>query len=263
MNPRMAKERDARPRILISNDDGVSAKGLRRLVEFVKELGEILVVAPDAARSGQSGAISACKPLRITKVDEAENVSYYACNGTPVDCVKLALHCFRDFRPDIVLSGINHGSNSGVSVLYSGTMGVAQEGCVVGIPSIGFSLLSHDADADFEPCREIVCDITRRVLTEGLPPLVCLNVNIPTTPIQGVRVCRQARGYWSEEFELRPMTGENADAYWLTGHFVNTEPNAPDTDEYLLSKGYVSVVPCCCDMTAYADLSYIQSVING
>ena len=250
-----------KPRILIANDDGIGAKGLRSLVDYVSDLGDIRVVAPDSARSGQSGAITSGVPLFLEKIDSFSGAEFYACNGTPVDCVKSALHAFSEFRPDLILSGINHGSNAGVSILYSGTMGAVLEGCVVNIPSVGFSLLSHDADADFSPCRDYVRRIVTRVLSSGLPDGVCLNVNFPVQPIRGLRVCRQARGYWSEEYELR--VGEKGrEGYFLTGHFVNTEPEATDTDEYFLANLYVSVVPCLCDQTAYGKIAEISSFFD-
>ncbi len=238
-----------RPRILITNDDGIAAKGLQHLADFVADFGEVRVVAPDSARSGQSGAITVNVPLRLTPQPSRGGIDFYSCNGTPVDCIKLALHCFRDFRPDLILSGINHGHNAAISILYSGTMGAVLEGCVVGVPSIGFSLCSHDADANFAPSREIVREICRNVLTDGLPPKVCLNVNIPVAPARGIRVCRQARGHWSEEYTAHP-TPDRVTDYRLAGFFVNEEPDARDTDEYFLAEGYASVVPCTYDQTA-------------
>ncbi|MCD8287404.1 MAG: 5'/3'-nucleotidase SurE [Porphyromonadaceae bacterium] len=259
-----AKERTAsshRPKILITNDDSIDAKGLHALVSYVSAFGEIRVVAPDRARSGQSGAITTKTPLSVQEVRRSDEALFYTCNGTPVDCVKLALHIFRDFRPDLILSGINHGSNAGISILYSGTMGAVLEGCVVGIPSIGFSLLSYEPDADFLPCRPYVEALVAKVLAEGLPQGVCLNVNFPLSP-QGMRVCRQAPGYWTDEYEGCP-TAEGKTEYFLTGRFVNIEPEAVDTDEYFLTQGFASVVPCTCDQTAYKEMSRISTLIEA
>lgn len=249
----------SRPRILITNDDGIGAKGLRFLVDCVSDLADVRVVAPDRPRSGQSGAITSGVPLALTPVANFAGAECYTCNGTPVDCVKLSLHVFPDSRPQLILSGINHGSNSGISIFYSGTMGAVLEGCVVGIPAVGFSLLSHDPDADFSVCRDEVRRLVMQVLQRGLPDGVCLNVNFPLLPARGVRVCRQARGYWTEEYEWR--TGaDGCEGYFLTGHFVNAEAQAEDTDEYFLAHGYVSVVPCTCDQTAYRAIPLVESL---
>lgn len=249
----------ALPRILITNDDGIDAKGLHFLLSCVADMGHVRVVAPDGHRSGQSGAITSGVALTLKKVDSLSGAECYTCNGTPVDCVKLSLHVFPEWRPDIILSGVNHGSNSGISIFYSGTMGAVLEGCVVGIPSVGFSLLSHDPDADFSFCRDQVRQVVARVWQSGLPHGVCLNVNFPTRPSLGLRVCRQAPGYWTEEYEWR--TGRDGrEGYFLTGYFVNTAPEAEDTDEYFLSQGYTSVVPCTCDQTAYQAMSLVSAL---
>ncbi len=261
MEENIQKESSASCRILITNDDGIQAKGLHSLVSYVCDMGEVLVVAPDSARSGQSGAITSNVPLRMECVGEEENVRYYTCSGTPVDCVKLALHCFPDFRPDLVLSGINHGSNSSINIFYSGTMGAALEGCIAGIPSIGFSLLTHDADADFLPSRDYVRKICKMVIDKGLPPMVCLNVNIPVGEIMGLKVCRQARGYWSEEY--RPcVDADGKEVYWLTGYYVNVDTDADDTDEAALAQSFISIVPSTCDQTAHWSVSSLQKLVE-
>lgn len=248
-----------RPRILLTNDDGIGAKGLHFLADCVSDLGDVRVVAPDRPRSGQSGAITSGVALGVSRVAAFSGAECYTCNGTPVDCVKLALHVFPDSRPNLILSGINHGSNSGISIFYSGTMGAVLEGCVVGIPAVGFSLLSHDADADFSVCRDEVRRLVTQVLRRGLPDGVCLNVNFPVLPARGIRVCRQARGYWTEEYEWR--TGSDGrEGYFLTGHFVNVEPDAVDTDEYCLAQGYASVVPCTCDQTACGAMPFVKDL---
>ncbi|WP_455497384.1 5'/3'-nucleotidase SurE [Coprobacter sp.] len=251
---------EKRPLILITNDDGIEAKGVHELVKMIEDLGDIVVVAPDSPRSGQSSALSVGIPLRLTLVEHHGNISFYRTNGTPVDCVKLSINQLFDRRPDLLLSGINHGSNSGVSIVYSGTMGAALEGCIIGIPSIGFSLGSHDPNADFSHCREIVRESCRKVLENGLPRSVCLNINIPAIPhLKGIRVCRQAQGYWTEEYDHR-IDPHGKDYYWLTGHFMNLEPENEETDEWALAHGYISIVPCTCDQTAYPEIPVIQEL---
>ncbi len=237
--------------ILITNDDGVSAKGLASLIEAMLPLGQVVVVAPDGPRSAQSSALTVTMPIRTKVVSKGENLLLYQCNGTPADCVKIALHQLLDRTPDLIVSGINHGVNSSISVIYSGTMGAAIEGCIDGVASIGFSLNSFAPHANFSQAILYARAIAKKVLEKGLPRNVCLNVNFPETQkIEGVKICRQADGYWEEEFEKRqdPM-GKNY--YWLTGHFVNSEPTSDDTDEAALAQGYISVVPVKVDMTAY------------
>lgn len=251
------------PLILVTNDDGVSAKGIASLVKAIKGLGEIVVVAPDGARSGQSGAITPNVPLRLTEVSEEQNLKIYKSNGTPVDCVKLAMNQVLDRKPDLIVSGINHGSNAAVSILYSGTMGAVLEGCVVGVPSVGFSLCSFDSDADFSFSENYVRSIAEDVLARGLEAGVCLNVNIPAFDgIRGIRVCRQASGFWTKEYERR-VDPIGKEYFWLTGHFHNMEPEAVDTDEWALREGFVSVVPCKIDMTAHhliPQFSYLENL---
>jgi 5'-nucleotidase len=245
----------SKPIILVTNDDGIDSKGLRAMTEAVRGLGRIVVVAPDGPRSGQSGAISADKPLFLHKVSEEADLTRYKCNGTPVDCVKLAMHELLASQPALLVSGINHGSNAAVSVLYSGTMGAAIEGCILGIPSVGFSLCSHDADADFANAVAVARSISADVLEKGLKPGILLNVNVPDVKsLAGRRVCRQAAGRWTEEFEHRE--GHDPKAFFLTGRFHNAEPDAADTDEWALAHGYVSIVPCRIDMTAHEALTH-------
>lgn len=239
------------PVILVTNDDGVTAKGINSLVNALRGLGQIVVVAPDGARSGQSGAISSNVPLRLEQLHEEYDLRVFQSNGTPVDCVKLAMHQLLDVKPDLVVSGINHGSNAAVSILYSGTMGAVLEGCVVGVPSVGFSLCSFDADADFSVCDNYIRTIVSDILQRGLEQGVCLNVNFPLTDrFKGMKVCRQASGYWTEEYEHR-LDEQGQEVFWLSGYFHNLEPDAEDTDEWALKEGYVSVVPCKIDMTAH------------
>lgn len=239
-----------RPYILVSNDDGIEAPGLAALVDFLSPLADVVAVAPDGPRSGQSAAITVDAPLRIREHAPRGNARMFSVNGTPVDCIKLALHAVVDRRPDMVVAGINHGSNAGNSIIYSGTMGAVSEGCTVGIPSVGFSLLDHSLRADFSGCAATVERVTRHVLANGLPEGVCLNVNIPAgvEPL-GIKAVRAARGYWTEEYadytdpHGRPF-------YLLTGRFHNSEPDADDTDEFWLARNWSTVVPVALDQSA-------------
>jgi 5'-nucleotidase len=248
--------------ILVCNDDGIHAPGLEALIETVKPFGKVLVVAPSEGQSGMSHAITIKVPLRIHKVkNEGEsNVERYICSGTPVDCIKLALSRIAARKPDLIVSGINHGGNSSASIVYSGTMAAAMEGCVNGIPSIGFSLLDVSREADFSVVKEIAREVIYKVLSETLPDGVCLNVNVPQVPlsgISGIRVCRQTKGFWIEEFDKRTDPNRK-DYYWLTGLFQNLEPDAIDTDEWALMNNYVSIVPVKIDLTSYDTLSHIK-----
>lgn len=250
-----------RPLILISNDDGIDARGVHALIDFVSEFGDVICVCPDGPRSGQSMAITVNGALRITRLNDYNGVEMYKVNGSPVDCVKLAIYVSLNRRPDLVISGINHGSNAAINVVYSGTMGAAFEGCAFGIPSIGFSLTDHSHDADFEPCKPFVKAITKAVLENGLPQDVCLNVNIPNSevPPTEMRLVRACRGNWSDEYqEYTDPSGKPF--YWLTGKFTNEEPEATDTDEWCLANGIVSVVPVKLDRTApmTTDLQYLK-----
>lgn len=250
-----------KPLILVSNDDGIHAKGLHNLIDVAREFGNVIVAAPAEGMSGMSHAITIKYPLRANKIKEEEGLKVYSCEGTPVDCVKLALNHLVDKRPDLVLSGINHGSNSSSSVVYSGTMAAAMEGCVNMMPSAGFSLLSYDPDADFSVARDVVRTIVRNILENGLEDGVCLNVNIPALPkdeLMGITVCRQTRGYWKEEF-VRRMDPHNREYFWLTGTYFNAEEDAEDSDEFILKQNRVSVVPITVDLTAYRALNEIKS----
>ena len=246
-----------RPYIFITNDDGIDAPGIKALTEVMMEIGEVIVVAPDQHRSGMSSAITVGSPLRTFLHEKNENITRYSCTGTPADCVKLAFDYLLDRTPDVVVSGINHGSNAAVNVIYSGTMGAAMEGSEHGIPSIGFSLLDHAHDADFEPIKAYVKQITEEVLRKGLPDNVSLNVNAPKGEIKGAKVVRQCKGRWIEEYDKR-TDPYGMDYYWLTGRFENQEPDATDTDEYFLAQGYLSIVPTTIDMTAHNELKEIS-----
>lgn len=245
-----------RQNILISNDDGINAKGLRALIEVASHFGDVTVVAPEAGMSGMSHAITMNTPLYLRTIKQSNSISAYACHGTPVDCIKIATDYIMKSPPTLVLSGINHGANSNMSVIYSGTMGAAMEGSMYGIPSIGFSILTHSPKADFTACKKIAHMIIEKVLSENKNPKMCLNVNIPNIPfeeIKGMKVCRQAVGFWYEDF-TKQTNPRGLDYFWLTGEFHPSCPEATDDDEYVLNQNYVSIVPVHTDMTDYIQL---------
>lgn len=242
-----------KPLILVTNDDGISAPGIRTLVEVMSEIGDVVVVAPDKPQSAMGHAITINNTLYLNKLS-AENavVTEYNCSGTPVDCVKLAVNEILKRKPDLCVSGINHGSNSSINVIYSGTMSAAVEAGIEGIPAIGFSLLDYDWNADFGPTKNFVKNIALQTMKNGLPSGTVLNVNFPKLPeheIKGIKICRQAKAIWMEKFDKR-KTPQGKDYYWLTGEFVN-EDKGEDTDEWALSRGFISVVPIQFDMTAH------------
>lgn len=250
-----------KPVILVTNDDGITAPGIRNLVEAMKPFGQVIVVAPDSPQSAMGHAITINRPLRLDKVQVFEGVDSWQCSGTPVDCVKLAVNQILHRKPDLCVSGINHGSNSSINVIYSGTMSAAMEGAIEGIPSIGFSLLNYSLQADFGPARKMVGKVVKNVLRVGLPENTLLNVNIPSLPpskIKGIKICRQANAKWKEEFDHR-KDPNGRDYYWLTGKFINFD-TGNDTDEYALSKGYVSVVPVQFDFTAHHAIPHLNAV---
>ncbi len=251
--------------IFLTNDDSYRSKGFATAIEIARQFGKVIAVAPDSPQSGMSQAITIYNPLYLRKVREEEGVTVYSLNGTPVDCVKIAFdHLLRDEKIDLAISGINHGSNAAISVLYSGTMGAAIESSFYNIPSVGLSLTDHDLDADFEGAVKYGTQIIEAVLVDKeLPRTLCLNVNIPNIPceeIKGIRVSRQTRGYWREEFYQR-TDPHGRDYFWLTGAFANAEPQAEDTDEWALSNGYVSVVPIQVDLTAYDQLAQLKKIL--
>ena len=240
-----------RPLILVSNDDGIMAKGISELVKFLRTLGEIVVMAPDAPRSGSASALTVTQPVHYKLVKQEVGVTVYKCSGTPTDCIKLAWNTVLDRKPDLVVGGINHGDNSATNVHYSGTMGVVIEGCLKGVPSIGFSLCNHDMGADFEAVGPYIRKIAAMVLEKGLPPLTCLNVNFPDTPdIKGIKVCEQAKGCWTNEWEVCPRQNDR-NYFWLTGEFVDHEPENEKNDHWALANGYVAITPTKVDLTAY------------
>lgn len=242
----------SKPTILVTNDDGITAPGIRALVEAMQRIGNVTVVAPDSPQSGMGHAITIHDPLRMDKVKVFEAVDAYQCSGTPVDCVKLAVNKILHRKPDICVSGVNHGSNSSINVIYSGTMSAAMEGAIEGIPSIGFSLLNYKYDADFTGAQHYAELIVRAVLKSNPWDQLLLNVNIPSLPvkeIKGVKICRQAIGKWKEEFDERNDPNQRK-YYWLTGKFVNPDLGE-DTDEWALANNFVSVVPVEFDFTAH------------
>lgn len=242
--------------ILITNDDSINAPGIHHLADCVRSMGEVYVVAPALPQSGQSAAMTVGAPLRIAEVkSELEGVRMFTVTGTPVDCVKLALNAIVPRRPDVIFAGINHGSNSGINVTYSGTMGAALEGCIEDIPSVGFSLLHHSMKADFTLSTEFVKKIAAQVIEEGLPMGICLNVNIPARVVpEGIKVCRASKGRWIEGYQ-RYLDPQGNPFYWLTGKFVNEEPDATDTDEYWLARRYVTIVPVAADQTVHSAIA--------
>lgn len=238
--------------VLVTNDDSIEAPGLLRLVDCIPDGCDIIVAAPARPQSGQSSALTVNAPLRITSCADYRTARMFTVSGTPVDCVKLAMDAIVPRRPDLVLAGINHGSNSGCNVIYSGTMGAVLEGCTIGIPSAGFSLLHHSMQADFTLSMPFVKQMVAELLEHGMPQGICLNVNIPARVVpEGVRACRAARGHWTDEYARYTDPAGNP-FYWLQGRFVNEEPDATDTDEYWLDRNYISVVPVACDMSATA-----------
>lgn len=249
-----------RPLILVTNDDGITAKGIFSLQKAVLEFGDIVVIAPDSAQSGMGHAITISEPLRLEKKNYFEGVEAYSCSGTPVDCVKLGIYEVLHRKPDLIVSGINHGANTATNVLYSGTMSAAVEGAMEGIPSIGFSLYDFAPDANFDDAMQVVKKVVANVLKNRIPTGTCLNVNIPKVNVgelKGIKVCRQAHAFWEDRFDKR-MDPFNKPYYWLTGDFVDQE-TSDDTDLYWIDKGYVSVVPTQFDMTAYKALDNLKN----
>ena len=242
-----------RPLILVTNDDGINAPGIRTLVSVIKDIGDVIVVAPDSPQSGMGHAITINSTLHSSRITPKNSeIIEYSCSGTPADCVKLAINELMPRKPDLCVSGINHGSNSSINVIYSGTMSAAIEAGIEGVPAIGFSLLDYSWNADFSQSKDFIRKITLNALNNGIPKGVVLNVNIPAvkkSDIKGVKICRQAMAYWVEEFDKRknPLGQEY---YWLTGKFVNKD-QGEDTDEWALKNNYISIVPVEFDLTAH------------
>jgi 5'-nucleotidase len=250
-----------RPLILVSNDDGITSKGILTLVNVMKTIGDVIVVAPDSPQSGMGHAITVGETLRLEENFIFDGVKAFECSGTPADCVKMARHfVLRDQRqPDIVVSGVNHGSNTSISVLYSGTMSAAIEGAIEGTPAIGFSLCDFSYSADFSHTEEYIRKITIQVLEKGLPKGVALNVNFPKRspePLKGVRICRQANAKWIEDFDMR-LDPHGRRYFWMLGNFVNFD-KGEDNDEWAIANNYVSVVPCQFDLTAHSAIPVLN-----
>jgi len=250
--------------ILISNDDSINAKGLHSLIEVMRSFGKVVVVAPDRVRSAQSHAVTVEIPLTLTHIRSEENLEIYTCSGTPADCVKMAMFKLLKRKPDLIVSGINHGLNASVNVIYSGTMAVVIEGCMHGIPSIGFSLGTYNPDADFAAAKVIVSQIVEKTLTNKLPHWTCLNVNIPNKPLnelKGIRICRITKGAWAENFVVRKHPIHKHDYFWLAGRFVSFEKNVenpiPD-DMGSVANDFVSVTPIYVDFTAYRTIETLE-----
>jgi len=252
-----------RPLILVTNDDGYNAPGINHLIEFVKEIAEVVVVAPDSPQSGMGHAITIDSTLEVHRLDldgAYKGLQAYSTSGTPADCVKLALHEILDRKPDLVVSGINHGANSSINVIYSGTMSAAIEAGVEGIAAIGFSLLDYSWSANFEACKNVVQTLVKEALDKGIPSGTVLNVNIPKTDgaaVKGMRVCRQAKANWKERFDKR-VSPTGKEYYWLTGDFILLD-EGEDTDIAALEAGYVSIVPTQFDLTAHHSVAHINS----
>lgn len=247
----MNNKNNTRPTILVTNDDGVDAKGIEALIEAAKPFGDVVVVAPSGAMSGMSHAITVKDPLFIKKIKEEEGLTIYSLNGTPADCIKLGFNKILKEKPAIVVSGINHGTNSSVSVHYSGTVGAAREGALYGVPSVAFSLLDYMPDADFNPSIPYCKEIISYFMENGMDNGTYMNVNIPKgNDLKGIKIARQADGVWAEEFDERD-TPRGEKYFWLTGKFQNNEEERDDTDEWALKNGYVSLVPCVVDVTAH------------
>lgn len=249
-----------KPQILITNDDGIGAKGIASLIEAAQPFGDLIVVAPDKPQSGMGHAITIHDPIRLFKSSIYPGIEAHACSGTPVDCVKLGIYEILGTKPDLILSGVNHGENSSTNVLYSGTMSAAIEGAMEGIPSFGFSLADFAADADFTAAQHYITKLLELFFEKGFERNICLNVNIPKLPladIKGLKFCKQAHAYWADRFEKR-QDQFGRSYFWLTGEFADLDQR-PDTDLHALKEGFVSVVPTHFDLTAYAHLNYFKS----
>lgn len=249
-----------KPVILVTNDDGIHAPGIRHLIEVMRKIGDVVVVSPDSPRSGQGHAITVSSPLRLKKIIEEDGYREYSCNGTPVDCVKLGTQIVLRQKPDILVSGINHGSNASINVIYSGTMAAVLEAAIDQIPAIGFSLDDYSAKADFNHTPPWIEMITRKVLDEGIPKGVCINVNFPKIsqePIKGVKVCRQAMGSWVEEFDER-KDPHGRDYYWITGLFSNPD-HVEGTDTWAMENNFVALVPMKFDFTSHETIQELRT----
>lgn len=252
-----------KPLILISNDDGYQAKGIQFLADTLRPLAQIIVVAPTEGRSGMGCACTFREPVYRALVHSEEGLDVYCCSGTPVDCIKLALAHICPRRPDLIVGGINHGDNSAINAHYSGTMGVVLEGCMKGIPSVAFSICSHDFDPDFSPMAPFILKITEYVLKNGLPKGACLNVNCPALPpYKGMKICQMANGIWQNEFEQRSHP-RGGDYFWLTGTFDLVQGQDDTADRKALDEGFVAVTPVRIDMTDYSLKALLEQDLIG
>ena len=250
-----------KPLILITNDDGIDSKGIRFLVSVMKNFGEVVVVAPASPQSGMGHAITVGDKLRLVKSDLFGSIDSYKCSGTPADCVKIAKHhLLKDRNIDLITSGINHGSNSSISVLYSGTMSAAIEGAIENTASIGFSLCDYDPNASLSHTEPYINKIINNTLNNGLPKSIALNVNFPSksnNKIKGIKVCKQANAYWEEIFDKR-LDPYGREYYWMVGNFVNHDKTR-DNDELAITENFVSIVPCKFDLTSKTGIEYLKS----
>lgn len=249
-----------KPLIFVTNDDGIRAPGLRTLIRLMREFGKVVVVAPDKPQSGTAHSITVKEPLRLEEVAREKGYKEYACNGTPADCVKLGFKIVLKGHPDLLVSGINHGSNASINIIYSGTMAGVIEGAMAGVPAIGFSLDNYLRDADFMPVEKYIRSIVQNALEKGLPDGTCLNVNIPdgrSNAIKGIRICRQSGGTWQEDFDER-VDPKGHKYYWLKGNFLNTD-NKKDTDQWALENKWISIVPVQFDFTDHHFITKLKS----
>lgn len=256
-------KKHTRPFLLISNDDGYQARGINFLIEVLQPVADLLVVAPEGPRSGYACKITVTEPLRLRCVKSRRGLTVYACSGSPVDCVKIAIDRLLKGRvPDLVIGGINHGDNASVNTHYSGTLGVATEGALAGYPAIAFSLCNHNPEANLEPLRPYILDLMFKAITVGMPPLTCLNINFPNCEkFKGVKVCRMAVNRWHKEFVSRTDPRTKEPYYWLTGECMELEPEATDTDRWALNNGFISIVPTTFDCTAYGLIDSLQNIL--
>lgn len=248
------------PLIFVTNDDGIHAPGIRTLIRLMREFGKVVVVAPDKPQSGTAHAITVKEPLRLEQLAMEKDYQEYACNGTPADCVKLGFKIVLKGHPDLLVSGINHGSNASINIIYSGTMAGVIEGAMAGVHSIGFSLDNYSRDADFRPVGKYIRSIVQNALEKGLPAGTCLNVNMPDgsrIAIKGIRICRQSGGTWQEDFDER-VDPKGRKYYWLKGNFLKTD-HKKDTDQWALENNWVSVVPVQFDLTDHHFITRLKS----
>ncbi len=249
-----------RPLILVTNDDGYSAPGIQELTRVAKKFGDVLLIAPMTGQSGMSHAVTLHDPIRVRKVSEEAGLTIMACSGTPADCVKFGLNQLLDRKPDLIVSGINHGSNSSVSLFYSGTVAAVIEGCMNGVPSIAFSVDDHSSKADMRLAVQYADPIIKEALEKGIPDHTCLNINFPRIApedCKGIKICAMTMGVWKEEFEHR-VDPQGKDYYWLTGYFHNKEPQKEDTDDWAMQQNYAAIVPIKVDVTDYEVMNELK-----